>query len=171
MNVRRKVWAVIDPGSGVCLRSNISADRIREITGVSVGGAYRMGGTDGIDPEALLDQVDALMFDGPCSQPLPAAEAARLREHIAALLDEHRLTMRKQIRWRDAYADMEAREIVVRPVDCEVGYFVALHDRAFSCLGFPLTTVGVGCTTTRRPSTSGRSTLPWWRRQPTPSKN
>jgi hypothetical protein len=95
-----------------------------------------MSGTDSFDPEALFEQLHGLMFSGACVQPLPAAEVAPLREHIAALLDEHRLTMREeQIKWLDAYADLERREIVVPPMDCELGYFVALHEIGHFVLG------------------------------------
>jgi hypothetical protein len=42
-----------------------------------------------------LEQVPGLWSRGPCTEPLPAQEAGALREHVAALLAEHGITMRE----------------------------------------------------------------------------
>lgn len=84
----------------------------------------------------MLEKLLAMMFAGPCTEPLAADDAAQLREHLDTVLAEHRITLREEpIGWMDAEGDLETREIIVPILGSELAYFVALHECGHIVLG------------------------------------
>ena len=88
----------------------------------------------------MLAALDDAMFDGPCRQPLPHDQAARLREHIWNLASVHGITLSEaNIPFLTAYGEVDGdkRKIVTPNLGSELAYFVALHEIGHFVLQLP----------------------------------